>query len=91
MNNLILGILIGAALVIFCLFCMEKSIDITDEEADAWRDWLERKKGRRSRVIPPPTFDPPPPPPPQPLGWDRRGKRYREQRGREDEEKGKGQ
>lgn len=48
MNHLILGILIGAALVIFCLRLMERSAGVTNEEIEGWLDWREEWARRRA-------------------------------------------
>lgn len=45
MNTLILGIIIGAGLVVFCLWCMDGP-DVTDAEMEAWQDWMEELRRR---------------------------------------------
>ena len=48
MNHLILGILLGAALVVFCLWCMERGAGVTNEEVEAWQEWREEWERRRA-------------------------------------------
>ena len=47
MNTLVLGIVIGATLAVFCSFCLEawaRNSKIADAELEAWRDWLEERE-----------------------------------------------
>ena len=48
MTTLLLGIFIGAVLVVFCLWLMERSADVTDEEVEAWLDWREEWARRQA-------------------------------------------
>ena len=48
MNTLVLGIIIGAGLVVFCLWLMERSEGVTDAELEAWLDWREEWARRRA-------------------------------------------
>ena len=41
MTTQLLGIFIGAVLVVFCLWIMERGAGVTDEEVEAWLDWRE--------------------------------------------------
>jgi hypothetical protein len=49
MTNLLLGIFIGAVLVVFCLWLMERSEGVTNEEIEAWLDWREEWGKRKER------------------------------------------
>lgn len=47
MTNLLLGILLGVALTMLCLWLMERSAGVTDAEVEAWLDWREEWKRRK--------------------------------------------
>ncbi len=49
MTTLLLGIFIGAVLVVFCLRLMERSAGVTDAEIEAWLDWREEWGKRKER------------------------------------------
>ncbi len=48
MTNLLLGIFIGAVLVVFCLWLMERGAGVTDAEIEAWLEWREKWARRQA-------------------------------------------
>jgi len=52
MNPLVLGIVIGIILTLFCMFCLDAwALDnrISDSELEAWEDWQEEWDKRKER------------------------------------------
>lgn len=47
MNPLVLGIVVGVILTLFCMFCIDanrKNGEATDAELEAWREWLRERE-----------------------------------------------
>lgn len=48
MNTLVLGIIVGVILTLFCIFCLDaaaRDARIADSELEAWREWLGKREG----------------------------------------------
>lgn len=48
MNTLVLGIIVGVILTLFCIFCLDataRDARISDSELEAWREWLGKREG----------------------------------------------
>ena len=52
MNALVLGIVVGVILTLFCMYCLDATASdarISESEMDAWEDWQDEWGKRKER------------------------------------------